>query len=105
MNPQMKKGIIELCIMKVIDTKKSSAFEILKKIKGLDVNENTVYPILRRLNNDGYLIQEKGNNEVGAPRKYYDLTNKGRDELIQELGEWDAFIESVSHILKEENNE
>lgn len=105
MNTQMKKGIVELCIMKIIDIKKSSAFEILKKIKSLDVNENTVYPILRRLNNDKFVTQEKGNNDVGAPRKYYDLTIKGREQLTQLVNDWDSFIGSVNQILKGDKDE
>jgi len=105
MNSQMKKGIVELCIMKLIETKKSSTFEILKKMRTLEVNENTIYPILRRLNNEGYLKQEKGKSDVGAPRKYYDLTEKGRIELTDQINEWFDFTSSVNRILKEDNDE
>lgn len=105
MNSQMKKGIVELCIMKLIETKKSSTFEILKKMRTLEVNENTIYPILRRLNNEGFLQQEKGKNEVGAPRKYYDLTEKGKKELTEQINEWFDFTSSVNKILKGDNDE
>ncbi|MDA3932082.1 MAG: PadR family transcriptional regulator [Tenericutes bacterium] len=105
MNSQMKKGIVELCIMKLIKTKKSSTFEILNKMRTLEVNENTIYPILRRLHNEGFLKQEKGNNDVGAPRKYYDLTEKGVKELSEQISEWLDFTSSVDQILKEGYNE
>lgn len=105
MNSQMKKGIVELCIMKLIETKKSSTFEILKKMRTLEVNENTIYPILRRLNNEGYLQQEKGKSDVGAPRKYYDLTEKGRNELKDQINEWFDFTSSVDRILKGDYDE
>ncbi|QWB99636.1 PadR family transcriptional regulator [Mycoplasmatota bacterium] len=105
MNSQMKKGIVELCIMKLIEIKKSSTFEILNKMRALEVNENTIYPILRRLNNEGYLRQEKGNNDIGAPRKYYDLTDKGRSELSNQIDDWFGFINSVNEILKGDINE
>jgi len=101
----MKKGIVELCIMKLIENKKSSTYEILRKMKSLEVSENTIYPILRRLYSESYLKQEKANNEVGAPRKYYDLTEKGKDQLGLLIEEWESFTESVNLILKGENHE
>ena len=100
MNPQMKKGVIELCIMKIIDLKKSSTYEILNQIHSLKVNENTIYPILRRLNKEGYLDQEKGNNAVGAPRKYYKLTKLGEQKLVEHITAWEDFSNSVERILK-----
>lgn len=100
MNAQMKKGVVELCIMKVIEHKKSSAYEILKTMKRLEVNENTIYPILRRLKGDGYLSQERGNNDIGAPRKYYVLTEKGYDRLKSMYNDWLTFTGTVNEILE-----
>ncbi|MCF7924501.1 MAG: PadR family transcriptional regulator [Candidatus Izimaplasma sp.] len=105
MNSQMKKGVIELCIMKIIDLKKSSTYEILNQIHNLKVNENTIYPILRRLNKEGYLDQEKGNNAVGAPRKYYKLTEVGEKKLEELSRSWEEFYHSVERILKGEIND
>ncbi len=102
MNAQMKKGIVELCVMKLLDRKKASTFEILKQIKDLDVNQNTVYPILRRLNNDGYLNCEKGNNAIGAPRKYYSLSDEGKTRLTTLIEAWRSFTDSVNAILEED---
>jgi PadR family transcriptional regulator PadR len=96
----MKKGVVELCIMKVIEHKKSSAYEILKIMKQLEVNENTIYPILRRLKDDGYLSQERGNNDIGAPRKYYCLTEKGIGRQNEMYGDWVAFTSLVNGILE-----
>lgn len=100
MNAQMKKGVVELCILKLIDNKKSSAFEILNKIKVLQVNENTIYPILRRLKNDGYLYQEKGQTDVGAPRKYYGLTEEGQSQLNSNKEAWDDLVAKVNLIME-----
>lgn len=100
MNVQMKKGVVELCILKLIDFKKSSAFEILNKIKVLEVNENTIYPILRRLKNDGYLYQEKGQTDVGAPRKYYGLTEEGQLQLDVQKKSWDDLARKVNLIME-----
>jgi len=100
MNAQMKKGVVELCILKVIEHKKSSAYEILKIMKLLEVNENTIYPILRRLKADTYLSQERGNNDIGAPRKYYCLTDKGIERLKEMYDDWVSFTSSVNEILE-----
>jgi len=104
MNVQMKKGVVELCIMKLIERKQSSAYEILNRMKQLEVNENTIYPILRRFKKEGYVQQEKGNNEVGAPRKYYRLTEEGHEQLLELMDEWKRFTDSVNEILKEDHN-
>jgi len=100
MNAQMKKGVVELCILKLIEEKKSSAFEILSKIKTLEVNENTIYPILRRLKSDGFLFQEKSQSDVGAPRKYYGLTEEGKRELELKIHEWYALVNHVNLIME-----
>lgn len=102
MNAQMKKGVVELCILRLIESKKSSAFEILKRMKVLEVNENTIYPILRRLKNDGYLYQEKGQTDVGAPRKYYGLTEDGETYFQSIKTSWDSFTDKVEQIMKGE---
>ena len=100
MNAQMKKGIVELCILKLIEMKQSSAYEILNKIKILEVNENTIYPILRRLKNDGYLFQERGQTDVGAPRKYYGLTDEGKSYLTSTQADWEALTAKVDRIMR-----
>lgn len=100
MNSQFKRGIVELCVMKLLNSRRMSTFEVLQIIsKDLDVNENTVYPILRRLSNDGLLAIEKSKEGIGAPRKYYFLTDLGAAKLITLETEWNGFIQNVSNIL------
>lgn len=101
MNSQFKRGIVELCVMKLLSARHMSTFEILQIIsKDLDVNENTVYPILRRLSNEGLLAIEKSKEEgMGAPRKYYLLTDLGSTKLAQLEAEWNKFLGNVSNIL------
>lgn len=100
MNAQFKKGIIELCVLKVISRKDMYGFEVIESLsKELDVNENTIYPILRRLTKQGYFDTYKEVMSVGAPRKYYSVTTEGLNQLTLFEREWSDFLKSVSRIL------
>ncbi len=101
MNSQFKRGIVELCVMKLLSNRHMSTFEILQIIsKDLEVNENTVYPILRRLSKENLLAIEANKEEgMGAPRKYYYLTDEGANRLEQLELEWNKFLGNVSNIL------
>lgn len=100
MNAQFKKGIIELCVLKVISGKDMYGFEVIETLsKELDVNENTVYPILRRLTKQGYFDTYKKVVSIGAPRKYYHLTSDGEKQLLQFEQDWMDFLSSVTRIL------
>ena len=100
MNAQFKKGIIELCVLKVISHKDMYGFEVIETLSSeLDVNENTIYPILRRLTKQGYFDTYKEVVSVGAPRKYYKLTETGQQQLTLFEREWTDFLASVSRIL------
>lgn len=106
MNTQFKKGIIELCILKIVSHKDMYGFEIIEQLSDLlDVNENTIYPILRRLTEQELFETYTKETTLGAPRKYYTLTQKGNETLVEYINEWESFIENVMRILKGENNE
>ena len=100
MNTQFKKGIIELCVMKIVSQKDMYSFEVIETIsKEIEVNENTIYPILRRLTKQEYFETYKEVVSVGAPRKYYKLTVTGKEKLYEAEQEWSSFLESVSRVL------
>lgn len=100
MNTQFKKGIIELCVLKIVSRKDMYGFEVIESIsKEIEVNENTIYPILRRLTKQEYFETYKEVVSVGAPRKYYKLTDLGEEKLEEAEHEWASFLKSVSHIL------
>lgn len=100
MNTQLKKGIIELCVLKLVSQKDMYSFEVIDIIsKEITVNENTIYPILRRLTQQEYFETYKEMRSVGAPRKYYRLTTKGLKHLVESETEWLEFVGSVSTIL------
>lgn len=102
MNAQFKRGIIELCVLSTLVEKDTYGYQIISDLSAyIDVNENTIYPILRRLTNEGYFTTYLVESNVGAPRKYYKMTEKGFIYYLQLREEWDSFIGGVYHILNQ----
>lgn len=100
MNTQFKRGILELCVLKELLDKDMYGYEIINQIsEHLDVNENTVYPILRRLTKDGFFETYLKESNQGAARKYYKVTKEGFKYYINLRNEWDSFIGGVYTIL------
>lgn len=105
MNAQFKKGIVEICILKVISDEEMYGFEIIEKLsKRLDINENTIYPILRRLTEQGLFTTYTKESQLGAPRKYYQITAQGVEALRIYQQEWTEFLNNVMAILKGEQH-
>jgi PadR family transcriptional regulator PadR len=106
MNTQFKKGVIEMCVLKMVSRKDMYGFEVIEHISSeIDVNENTIYPILRRLTKQEFFETYKESMSVGAPRKYYKITEIGKEQLGMYENEWGTFIRSVSRILGGSNDE
>lgn len=102
MNSQFKKGILEMCILKLIDDKKMYGYEVIETLSAIiDVSENTVYPILRRLTTSGYFDIHMEETPYGAPRKYYMTTSKGKEALKMYQDEWSSFLSGVMKIMEE----
>lgn len=100
MNSQFKRGIIELCVLSELLSEDKYGYSIINGISEyLDVNDNTIYPILRRLTQDDYFTTYLEESNLGAPRKYYQMTEKGLDYYVQLRDEWDEFIGGVYQIL------
>ncbi|MBU1144521.1 MAG: PadR family transcriptional regulator [Firmicutes bacterium] len=100
MNAQFKRGIIELCVLSELVQEDMYGYMIINNIsKHLDVNENTIYPILRRLTNEDYFTTYLEESNIGAPRKYYKVTEKGFRYYLSLRNEWDEFIGGVYQIL------
>jgi len=104
----MKKGIIEYCVLAVINRKGNSyGYEIVKELSdgGLLTQEGTIYPLLSRLEKDDLLNATWRQQGPGAPRKYYHLTNQGQRKLSSFRAEWLEFSTAVDRILEEGKNE
>lgn len=103
---QFKKGTIELCVLKVISEEDLYGFEVIEKLKKpLRVNENTIYPILRRLTTQGMFETYEKKSLNGANRKYYTITDLGIKTLLENLAEWYLFLENMELILGGKSNE
>ncbi|MHC5201241.1 PadR family transcriptional regulator [Myroides sp. LJL119] len=97
---QMRKGILEFCILSILQTRDCYTSEILDELKSvkLVVVEGTVYPLLTRLKNDDYLSYRWEESVSGPPRKYYKLTPKG-ELFLQELAKtWHELSNAVQAI-------
>lgn len=100
MESQFKKGIIELCILTMIAHEDMYGYQIIKSFENIiDVNENTVYPILRRLTLEKYFDTYLMPSQEGAPRKMYQITEIGFSHLMKLRSIWDQFIGGVYKIL------
>lgn len=78
MNAQFKRGIIELCVLSILVEKDMYRYLVINQLSEfIDINKNTIYPILRRLTKEDYFETYLEESTEGAPRKYYRLTEKG----------------------------
>jgi PadR family transcriptional regulator PadR len=85
----IRKGLLEYLILKIVAANKVYAADILKRLSTTDfaTQEGTLYPLLSKMRRDGLLDYEWQESDAGPPRKYYELTAKGRSQLA-ELNEY-----------------
>ncbi len=99
-NAQMRKGVIELCILSILSRGDAYTNDLINKLKEAQmiVVEGTLYPLLTRQKNAGLLSYRWEESPQGPPRKYYTLTSQGR-EYLDELGKgWDQLVDTVNSI-------
>jgi len=99
---QMRKGFLEFCILVIISGHESYASEIIDKLRDADliVVEGTLYPLLSRLKANGLVSYSWMESPFGPPRKYYQLTDKGRETLEQLKETWSKLSKSINSLLK-----
>jgi PadR family transcriptional regulator PadR len=97
---QMRKGILEYCILSILAKRDLYTSDIIRALKDNDliVVEGTLYPLLTRQKNAGLLNYRWEESTQGPPRKYYSLTEIGRTYLKELDESWDALINSVKSI-------
>ncbi len=104
MNTQLRKGVIEMCILALIERQDMYGYEIVQSIaQHTDINEGTVYPILRRLTMENYFSTYLVESRGGPARKYYRITPLGREYLSRSIGEWRQMEKVVDIILRGES--
>lgn len=99
---QMRKGVLEYCILLVLDGEPLYASNIIQALKEarMIVVEGTLYPLLTRLKNAGLLTYRWEESTQGPPRKYYELTDKGRKFLNELEDSWSELVDAVGKIRK-----
>jgi PadR family transcriptional regulator PadR len=99
---QMRRGVLEYCILCVLDKNDAYASELIGKLKDarIIVVEGTLYPLLTRQKNQGLLTYRWEESTQGPPRKYYTLTDKGRDLLHEMDKAWTEIVETLDILRK-----
>ncbi|SDB92208.1 PadR family transcriptional regulator [Shouchella lonarensis] len=106
MNVQFKKGVLELCVLVLLNKQDHYGYELVQKISAqIHISEGSVYPLLRRLTKDGYFTTYLKESSEGPSRKYYALTDSGKDQLHKLLCEWEAFTTGVNQLLMNEGDQ
>lgn len=102
---QMRKGVLEFCILSVLSGGDAYPTEIIERMKGakLVVVEGTLYPLLTRLKNLGLLTYRWEESTSGPPRKYYRLTETGTEFLKELEATWDELVNSVAQVTKKDS--
>jgi len=100
---QMRKGVLEFCILRILSSGERYPTEILEKLKEakLLVVEGTLYPLLTRLKNDGLLSYRWAESTSGPPRKYFQLTASGHQFLDELATSWNELQEAVQRIIND----
>jgi PadR family transcriptional regulator PadR len=104
---QMRKGILEFCILLIISKEEVYPSDILKELKefNLIVVEGTLYPLLSRLKDGGLLEYRWEESKSGPPRKYYKLTDTGKNTLKQLEKNWQELSKSIHSLIKKHYDE
>ena len=99
---QMRKGLLDYCILSILGKHEAYASSLIEELKaaGMIVVEGTLYPLLLRQKNQGLLDYRWEESTQGPPRKYYALSDKGREQLAQMDAAWQEIIESVNTLKR-----
>ena len=101
MDVQMKRGLLDVCVLAAIQSEDSYGYQIIKDIKPyVDVSESTLYPILRRLE-EGRLLTVRSVEHNGRLRKYYHITDAGKARIEDFKRDWDEMERIYRFITKE----
>lgn len=104
MNIQFKKGVLELCVLAILDQKDCYGYELVNELSdSIAISEGTIYPLLRRLKKEGFVTTYLRESQEGPPRKYYQITEVGKETKDALLGEWHKFVNGVNDVVAKES--
>ncbi len=105
MDIQLKRGLLDVCVLKAIKDEDSYGYRIIKDIKPyVEISESTLYPILRRLESAGMLTVYTAEHNSRL-RKYYHITDLGLNRLDEFKTEWNEIMSIYEYVTKEDDNE
>ena len=96
----IRKGLLEFLLLQIIAAEKVYVANILKQLSATEfaTQEGTLYPLLSKMRREGLLVYEWKESEAGPPRKYYQLTAKGREHLRETLEYWNQINDTVKKL-------
>jgi len=100
-NIQFKKGVLELCVLSLLYHGEMYGYELTSKLsEAISISDGTIYPLLRRMKNEGYVTTYLSESNEGPPRKYYRLTETGTDYKEKLIMEWKALSAGVNKLIE-----
>lgn len=106
MNTQYKKGVLELCVLSLLKSQDRYGYEISEYLaKHIDIADGTVYPILRKLKNEGLLTTYLQEESGGPPRKYYSLTSLGKETYQTDRAAYLDFARTIASFLEDNDHD
>lgn len=103
MQSQLKRGTLELCVLSILWRGDCYGYELVNKISEcMQITEGTIYPLLKRLKDSGSIDSYIVESQEGPPRKYYNITDRGREIKIEQENEWYRFSGAINKLLKGE---
>jgi len=99
---QLRKGVLDLCVLALLARQDGYAYDIASRLAAeIGMGEGTIYPLMRRMQNDGLVDTRLAESNSGPPRKYYRLTPAGRAAFAAQKREWRAFMDAVNELVGE----
>ncbi|HWL11388.1 MAG TPA: PadR family transcriptional regulator [Ureibacillus sp.] len=103
MNILFKKGVLNLCVLALVEKRDMYGYELVQAISNqIEISEGSVYPLLRRLTTEGYFTTYLKESAEGPPRKYYQITALGRKSVKELQDEWKNFSKGVDRLVRGE---
>ncbi|MBR3357718.1 MAG: PadR family transcriptional regulator [Solobacterium sp.] len=100
MEAQYKKGVLELCVLSQLRDKDEYGYELAETISSaISVTAGTLYLVLKRLKDNGYLTTYLVESSGGPARKYYHITEEGKQYHKEQKSEWESFLRKVEKLI------
>ena len=104
-NAQLRKGVLEYCVLRLIAKEPTYGYDLVMQLKQVgfaDISESTLYPLLLRLEQQEKVTVERKPSPKGPSRKYYFITESGKEALLNFQQDWSRLCQRVEKIFQEE---